>query len=259
MILTVDVGNTHTNFSIFEKDKVILSWHLATQKHVTTDKYATHILKVFRENKVPIQKIKGVAISSVVPHLIQKLTNLSVRFLDLHPIIISYDLDKLGFDILIDAPETVGADLLADVMAVNTLYSTPALIIDFGTVTTLIQTDDDGNFLGGSFLPGLKLMHDSLSSGADQLTQFKIERPPSVIATTTETAMQSGVVYGYIDMINGLIQRFFKARGGECPVIITGGFSSFFAEYLSPQCIYDPDLTMKGIYIAYKKHINKEK
>jgi type III pantothenate kinase len=252
MILVVDVGNTHTNFALFENDLVIAKWYLPTDPQRTVDKYGTNLLKSLKDKDVDPKKVKGMAISSVVPSVTPALRQLGHLFFKKDPIVVGDEHTILGIKVLLDNPKDVGDDLLVDAIAVNYLYGAPALILDFGTASTFVVTDSQGDFYGGIILPGLRLMMKSLFSDAALLPDVPVDLPSKVIGTNTLEAVQSGVVLGHVDLVNGLIQRVFQEKGMILPVIATGGFSSLLAPHIPALTHIDLDLTLKGIYRVYE-------
>lgn len=252
MIFIIDIGNTNTNFALFSGDQLQILWHTKTSLSATPDKYATLLIRRLKENHLDLTCIRGMGVSSVVPVLTPVIKNLAKRFLHIDPIVIGDPGIKTGLKILIDEPECVGADLISGAIAANQDHKMPALIIDFGTATTLVVTDADGNFCGGIVVPGIALMKNALFQGAAQLPDILLSFPPCVLGKDTITAMQSGILWGYVDLVNGLIARLFKEQQQTLPIILTGGFAKLIHSHIAFPNVLDPYLTLKGIYKIYK-------
>lgn len=250
MILIIDVGNTHTDFALFQQGKLFTSWHLLTKINYTVDKYATVLLKILKQNGLDFTALRGVGISSVVPPMTPVLKNLSIRFLGLSPIVVGEPGIDPGLRLLIKEPETVGSDVVAAKQA----FGGETLIIDCGTVTAFMPTDTHGNFCGAVFMPSLRLFKESLSSEVALLPDIPLARAKRVIGKNTTEAMQSGLFFGYVDMVNGLIRRIFNELGQELPIVVTGGFAPLLTDHISAKVTHDPALTLKGIYYIYARN-----
>lgn len=254
MILIIDVGRTHTDFALFKQGKHFTTWHLLTKINYTADKYATALLKVLKQNGLDFTALRGVGISSVVPDMMPVLKNLSLRFLGLSPIVIGEPGIEPGIRLHIQGPETIRSDLVADIVAAKHDYGGNTLIINCGTVTAFMPTDIYGNLCGAVFIPSLRLFTESLSSEVTFLTESPLAPPKRVIGKNTVEAMQSGLLFGYVDMVNGLIHRIFNELGQVLPIVVTGGFASVLIDYMASKVTYDPALTLKGIYYIYERN-----
>lgn len=253
MILTIDIGNTSIALGGFEGDKLCFVVRISTDTTKTEDEYASKILNILNLHGVNRDNIDGAIISSVVPPL-----NTIIK----SAIKLAYNVDalmvcpgiKTGIGILCDSPSSVGADLICSCVAANTLYSSPALIIDIGTATKMIVTNKNGAFIGVSIIPGVMMGLNALSDGTAQLPKVSLEAPATVIGKNTIDCMKSGVIFGNASMIDGMIDRINLEVGEELPVLVTGGYSAVIAPHCNHSLTVDKDLVLKGLNIIYHKN-----
>lgn len=257
MLLTIDIGNTNIVFGFFNEKisdhKVLGSFRLETSHNRTADEYFAffqpNFEKISKKNKD--SNITSIMIASVVPQTKYEIEKFCKKHLDIKPINISDVKEKLGIKINIDNPEEAGADRLVNAVAAYKLYKKPSIIIDFGTATTFDVIDGKGNYQGGAIAPGINLSITALHQAASKLPKISIEKPSKAIGKSTKTAMQSGIYYGYLGMVERLIEEI-KGETKEKPIVIaTGGLAKF---YKSPKINYiDDELTLKGLKIIYDK------
>src|SRR5258706_5614170 len=223
MLLTIDVGNTNPKLAIFEGRTVRGSWRAATNTTLTADEYAVWLTQLMELQSLKRDEVDGAIIASVVPETTFNLVTLCRRYFNIQPLVVGEPGVELGIQALIDRPEEVGADRLVDAVAAHERYGGPLIVVDFGTPTTFNMVDRDGNYTGGVIAPGINLSLQALYMAAAKLPRVAIQRPERVIAKGTISAMQSGVYWGYVGLIEGLGQRMRAEAGGPLPVVATVG------------------------------------
>lgn len=250
MLLTVDIGNTNTNFCIFDGEDIVHSFRISTDSKKLEDEYGIIILELLK-NAGYFDKIDASIISSVVTPLDDVFYNSLKKYLKIPVYFINYK-SKMPINIKIDKPSELGADRIANASAAAFLYQLPAIVIDFGTATTFDVIDENKNFIGGLIAPGLLIQAHALSSFTSKLPKIKIEAPKNVIARDTIDAMMSGIVTGHASMIEGMIKRYENELKKKVDIIATGGLSSVLLDCLTRKFDFiDKDLTHKGLKILY--------
>ena len=250
MILCVDVGNTHVTLGLFKGEALHLSWRVATAPERTSDEYGLLLLGLLGQSGVVPAEIKGVALASVVPPLTVHWVDASVRFLKRTPLVVDAGV-KTGVKIRYDDPRQVGADRVVDAAAVQRLYGGPACIVDFGTATTFDAISADGEYLGGAIAPGLGVALDALCARTAKLPKVEIVRPPAVIGKNTVQSMQSGILFGYVGLVEGMVTRFREELGPDMKVIGTGGWVELIAKETKVFTALAPSLTLEGLRIVW--------
>jgi type III pantothenate kinase len=257
MLLAIDAGNTNTVFALFDGDRQIGLWRTATNVQRTSDEYAVFLTSLMTHAGQNPSSVDGAIIGSVVPDMNFNLTKLCREHFRCEPILVSTKSVETGIEIAIDRPEELGADRLINAVAGVALYDGPLLIIDFGTATTIDVIDGNGVYLGGAIAAGVNLSIRALHMAAAKLPSVAVARPAKVIATNTVTAIQSGVFWGYVGMIEGLIARTKEEFGSPMKVIATGGLSKLFIESLPCIDEINTDLTLRGLFLIYEKNKRK--
>ena len=255
MLLAIEQGNTNTLFAVHDGESWIAQWRSATESTRTADEYAVWLSQLFEMNGLSLKSLNGCIISSVVPQSIFNLRNLSRRYLHVEPLIIGENAE-LGVAVRIDKPSEAGADRLVNAVGAHIAYPGPLIVIDSGTATTFDIVASDGGFEGGIIAPGVNLSMQALHEAAAKLPRIAIQRPEGnrVVGTDTVTAMQSGVVWGYIGLIEGLIARIKAERGEHLTVVATGGVVSLFEGATDMIDHFDPDLTIRGLLEIYRRN-----
>ncbi len=252
MLLAIDIGNTHTVFGIYRDGKLIHDWRVSSLITRTEDE-TWLLVKFFCEDaKVNINEITGVGISSVVPNLTDVFIWMSEKHFKVKPVVVSSELD-LGIKILYDDPSAVGADRLCNAVAGFTKYGGPVIIIDFGTATTYDVVSENGEYLGGVIAPGIETGAAELHRRAAKLPKIELHFPKSVIGKNTVSSMQSGIMYGAVDAMEGMIKRIKNIIGQNAKVIATGGLAKIIIEHTNMIDFYEPSLVLDGIYIIYNR------
>lgn len=255
MLLAIEQGNTNTLFAVHDGETWIAQWRSATESTRTADEYAVWLSQLFEMNGLTMKSLTGCIISSVVPQSIFNLRNLSRRYLGVEPLIIGENAE-LGVEVRIDKPSEAGADRLVNAVGAHIAYPGPLIVIDSGTATTFDIVAADGGFEGGIIAPGVNLSMQALHDAAAKLPRIAIQRPERnrVVGTDTVTAMQSGVFWGYIGLIEGLIARIKAERGEHLTVVATGGVVSLFEGATDMIDHYDPDLTIRGLLEIHRRN-----
>lgn len=255
MLLVIDIGNTNTSLGIFKGADLINTFCLSSDVKKTSDEYGISLLAILNHNNLTSQ-IKGAIVSSVVPQLCEVYKNAILKYLNIEAVSLSYK-SNMPIKLNIKNNKEIGADRIANAVAVSVKYSLPAIVIDFGTATTFDIVDKNANFIGGIIAPGLKIQAKSLSQFTSKLPKLKIEAPKNAIGKDTISAMLSGIVIGHKCMIEGMIEKC-KEELGEAPcVVATGGYSSVLFENMDEVLNYiDKDLTLFGLKELY--YLNKD-
>ena len=246
MLLAIEQGNTNTLFAVHDGRQWIAQWRTATDSGRTADEYAVWLHQLLQMQKLALADIKNCIISSVVPQSVFNLRNLARRYLKLDPLVVGENVE-LGIAIRIQKPSEAGADRLVNAIGGYLAYGGPLIIIDSGTATTFDVVGEDGAFEGGAIAPGINLSMQALHSAAARLPRVAIARPRHVIGTGTVEAMQSGVFWGYVALIEGLIARIRAEYRAPMKVIATGGVASLFQGATDSIEAFDPDLTLRGL------------
>jgi type III pantothenate kinase len=245
-LLAVDVGNTNTVFAVYRDREPLGQWRISTVRDRTGDEYAAALTQLMMLDGVAHRDVRHVVISSVVPQASFALKQMCAHVFDCEPKIVRENLD-VAMPITIDNPHEVGADRLVNAVAAHRRYGGPLIVVDFGTATTFDIVDSDGRYCGGVIATGINLSLEALHRAAAKLPRIAVERPDRVIGNSTVTAMQSGVFFGYVGLIEGMVQRIRDEFGETMTVIATGGLGGLFAGATDSIDRYDRDLTMAGL------------
>jgi type III pantothenate kinase len=255
MILAVDIGNTNIVLGIFNGDTICCSFRLQTDSQKTTDEYASTIILLMKNKGIDTDGLRGVVISSVVPQLIYTFTKFSMKYLNLEPMVIAPGV-KTGMPVRFENPKEVGADRIVNAVAGREKFGVPLIVVDFGTATTFDVISAKGEYVGGVICPGVKLSAGILHSKTAKLPEFEIEKVEKVVGKNTIHSLQSGIYYGYLSMIDGLLERIMNEEFGrtDIKVVSTGGLGSVFLDESKYIEYYDPDLTLTGLRLIYEKN-----
>lgn len=254
MIICLDIGNTNIKYALFEKDKLVLSFRVATEQKKTSDEYGGQLIAILRNNDISIKEITGGIISSVVPSLDYTIERMCRIYLKITPLVLAPGL-KTGLNLKVDNAKEVGADRVVNNVSAVRKYGAPVIVIDFGTATTFNVIDEKSQFIGGVIAPGIKGSLDSLVNGTAKLPRVEIERPDKVIGTNTVTNMQSGIVYGFAGLVEYIVKKIKKEmKLDNVKTVATGGFSEVIAKEISCIDYVDKLLTLEGLNYLY--HLN---
>jgi type III pantothenate kinase len=251
MLLAIEQGNTNTLFAVHTGTQWVAQWRGATDARRTADEYAVWLFQIMTMHNFKAESVRDVVISSVVPQSLFHLRNLSRRYLNVEPMVVGEGADS-GVVVKIDRPEEAGADRLVAARAARDHYGSNVFIVDSGTATTIDVVDPSGAFCGGIIAPGINLSLQALHQAAAKLPKIAIQRPPAVIGRNTIHAMQSGIFWGYVSLIDGLIDRMAREFGKPDKVIATGGVASLFEGASERITLYDADLSLKGLYAIWQ-------
>jgi len=254
MLLAIDNGNTNVVFSVYDGEREIGSWRCKTDVQRTADEYAVWLVQLMQMNDLAAAEISGCIIASVVPGALFNLVRLCEKYFGGAPLVVGEPNVKLGMKVMIDRPEQVGADRLVNAIAAYRQFGGPLIVIDFGTATTFEVVDRDGNYHGGAFAPGINLSLQALYMGGAKLPRVEVRKTDKVIGKATIPAMQAGVYWGYVGMIEGLVARIAAEFGEEMTVVATGGLAPLFQEATDVFDHVDGELTMKGLVEIYRRN-----
>ena len=257
MLLAIEQGNTNTMFAVHNNVDWIAQWRTATEANRTADEYAVWLTQLLHMNGLGFEDLDGCIISSVVPQSIFNLRNLSRRYMNVEPLIVGENA-KLGIEVRITKPTEAGADRLVNAIGAHLTYPGDLLLIDSGTATTFDVVAADGAFEGGLIAPGINLSLHALHEAAAKLPRIAIQKPERVIGKDTVQAMQSGVFWGYIALIEGLVDRIKAEWGAPMTVIGTGGVASLFEGATTSIDRFDPDLTIRGLLEIWRRNDTKD-
>lgn len=250
MLLTIDIGNTNITIGLYENDRLGPRWRLATDHERMPDEYGLQIIGLLSHTNRSPSDLTGICMASVVPPLTGKFIQACKQYLVSDLLVLGAGV-KTGVRILYENPRSVGADRIADAAAVQQLYGGPACVVDFGTATTFDAITNDGDYLGGAIAPGLGIAAEALFMRAAKLPRVDLQRPPTAIGRNTVHAMQSGMLFGYVSLVEGMVARFRSELGKDMKVIATGGLAEIIAEETSIIQIVAPWLTLDGLRLIW--------
>jgi type III pantothenate kinase len=246
LLLAIDVGNTNTVFALYRERQALGQWRISTMRERTADEYAAALTQLMALKGYGQEDVGAAAISSVVPQALNPLKSMCREFFNCAARVVGEDLG-VAIPVLIDNPHEVGADRLVNAVAAHARYRGPLIVVDFGTATTFDVIDEEGRYCGGVIATGINLSLEALHRAAAKLPRVAVERPPRVIGSSTVTAMQSGVFWGYVSLVEGVVARIKEEFGTEMRVIATGGLAGLFADATAVIEQVDRDLTVAGL------------
>lgn len=251
MLLVLDIGNTNIVVGLFEGDTLKGHWRLSTLDR-TEDEAGLLLLELLKENCIPHDGVEGAILSSVVPRLEEVWRDATRAYLGVSPFVVTSQMD-LGMKIDMDKPAEVGADRLVNSVAAIAKYGWPLITVDLGTAVTLDVVSETGGYIGGAIAPGLAVSMATLFSKAAKLPQVALTPPERTIGRDTISAIQSGIIYGYVGLVDSLVERMFAELGRKTPVIATGGHAAILARESKTITNVEPWLTLDGLLILYRR------
>jgi type III pantothenate kinase len=253
MLLAVDTGNTQTVLGLFDGDLLVSNWRLATDAARTADEHALVVSQLlYLEGYYAEDAVTGIAISSTVPTVTATLRAMTERWFPVPTVVVEPGV-RSGVAILADNPKEVGPDRVANTVAVSTLFGGPAIVVDFGTSTNFDVVSAKGEYLGGAIVPGIEISLDALFARAAALRRVELVEPRSVIGKTTVECIQSGALYGYTDLVDGMCRRI-QAEIGACTVVSTGGLSGLLSPLSATIDRHEPWLTLHGLRLVFERN-----
>ena len=255
MLLAIDIGNTNITLGVFQGDSIKATWRLATDPRRMPDEYGMTILNLLPVRGISSSDIDAVVVCSVVPTLTQAFTELSQSFFNDTPLLVGAGV-RTGIKVLYDNPRDVGADRIVDAAAAFSLYGGPCIVVDFGTGTVFDAVSANAEYLGGAIAPGLQLAADSLFSSSSLLRRIELTAPDTAIGKNTTQALQSGLVLGNVDLVEGMVKRFKRELGENAKVIATGGLAPMIARETSVFDVVNLDLTLVGLQMIYQMNVD---
>ena len=256
MLLAIDVGNTNSVFSVSKNQEIMTEWRCSTDGNMTSDQYFTWLQQLFSISNIDYKNINKVIVSSVVPDSLFNLKLLSKKYFNCVPLIVGSDNCKTPISINVERGVNVGADRIVNATAAYQIVGGDSIIVDFGTATTFDVIDQAGSYIGGVIAPGVSLSTKALHEAAAALPHVEVKRPPSVIGRNTVNCMQSGIYWGYLSLVDGIISKIKQERTIKT-VIATGGLSSVFSRDTSVFDKIDLRLTIKGL--VHISNFNEDK
>jgi type III pantothenate kinase len=247
----IDVGNTHTVLGLFVGDALIESWRLRSDKERTADEWGISFKSLFSLRNLDVSAVSDAAVASVVPPATHAVRKACVRYFGVEPLIVGPGI-KTGVPIRYENPREVGADRVVNAAAGYAKCKGACIVVDFGTATTFDCISKNGEYLGGAITPGIMTSLDALAGKTSRLPRVEIGSPRSVIGRNTVESIQSGVLYGYVSMVEGMVKRLSEEMGGEVPVIATGGLAQIIAQKSDVINEVDPNLTINGLRLIFE-------
>ena len=257
MLLAIDVGNTNTVFAIHDGTRMVANWRIQTRGRRTADEYFVWLTNLMNHQHIGRKHIDAIIIGSVAPETLFNLRRLAETYFNCRPLVVGEPDVDLGVGNKADHPAEVGADRLINTLAAYTKYGPNLVVLDFGTGTTFDVVDEDGAYAGGVIAPGVNLASEALYQAAAKLPRIEVARPAQVIGTNTVACMQSGIYWGYVGLIEGILNRIDAERETDMKVIATGGLAPLFAQGVPAISACDQDLTLRGLVEIYRRNVGR--
>ena len=251
MLLCIDIGNTNIKFGLFDKDQMVKRWRISADRTNLADEYAMLLLNLFASEGIEVSRLDGCAVSSVVPALTLVFDEISRRYLKLEPIIVSSE-TRTGMRINTEYPAEVGPDLIMNALAARHMYGAPVIVVGFGTAISLSAVSASGEFEGVSIAPGIVASAEALFRSAAALPQVALRRPAQAIGKNTIKSLQSGLVFGFAALVDGLVTRIKLELGGNPRVIATGGMAELIVPETKAIEAVEPNLALIGLRLVYE-------
>jgi type III pantothenate kinase len=250
LLLAIDIGNTNIKLGIFEDKKLVTTWHVASSVNRLPDEYAAIFLSLLQNKGLKTSDITASCISSVVSPLSSTFEDILGRYFNIKPLVVGAG-TKTGVRIRYENPAELGADRIVQAAAAHKLYGGPLIILDMGTATVFDTVNKEGDYLGGALAPGIYIAAEALVARAHSLPRVKLVRPKKAIGSNTISAMQSGIIFGYVGLIEGVVARIWNELGDKGKVVATGGYADLIARETKVIDIINPDLILTGLRLIY--------
>jgi len=251
MLLALDIGNTSIHIGLFDGEKLFATWRIGVEQEKLPDEYGVLLLSLLATSEIPLGSIDACIIGCDVPPMIPTFEHVCRKYFKKEPMVVGHGL-RTGVRILYDNPKQLGADRIIDAVAAIRCYGAPVIVVDFGTATVFDAINEAGDYLGGAIAPGIGIASEALFSRAAMLYRVQLERPPAAIGKNTVHAMQSGIFFGYVGLVEGLVSRFKAELTGDVKVVATGGLAREIAQATNCIDIIDRDLTLNGLRLIYE-------
>ena len=258
MLLAFDIGNSNTVLGVFRDGELLTNWRIETDSHKSADEYGMLVSQLFAYDKLDMEDVDDIIISTVVPSVLYTLEHMSLKYFGCKPIVVESGV-KTGLVIKYDNPKQVGADRIVNAVAAVNKFGGPLIIIDFGTATTFCAVTDKAEYLGGTIAPGLKIASEALFEKTAKLPKVELEEPGHTICKNTIESMQSGLIYGHMGLVEFMVREMKKELSEICgqdkkiQVVATGGLASMIANGVDCIDVVDKMLTLEGLEVIYQK------
>ncbi|HEY4600534.1 MAG TPA: type III pantothenate kinase [Cerasibacillus sp.] len=259
MLFVLDVGNTNTVLGVFQDNELKHEWHIKTDRYKTEDEFGVLVKSLFEYRGLSFSDINGVIISSVVPPIMFALEKMCRIYFDIEPLVVGKDTVQSFLKTSYPNPKEIGADRVVNAVGALAEHRAPFIIIDFGTATTYCYVNEQEEYEGGLIAPGIDISMDALYRRAAKLPKIEIEKPQNIIGNSTVEAMQSGVFYGNVAQVDGIVNRIKESKQTSPKVIATGGLASLVANASETIDIVDSHLTLKGLHVIYQKNMQQRR
>ncbi|MBI5560451.1 MAG: type III pantothenate kinase [Deltaproteobacteria bacterium] len=254
MLLTIDIGNTNILFGVFKGETLLRNWRLSTAKEKTPDEYGITLLSLLENSNIPVNGISGAIISCVVPPLKETFSKAVSAYIGRNPLFVEPGI-KTGMPISTDNPKEVGADRIVNAVGAYSIHGCELIVVDFGTAITFDYVTGKGEYAGGAISPGIMIASDALSERTAKLQRVEFSRPSSVVGKNTVDSIKSGLFYGFVGLVDGIVERIKKETGGRAKTIATGGYAGAIFKETRTIDYLDEFLVLKGLKKIYE--VNK--